>query len=140
MVDLQSCYLQSKNINLKGLTGDSWVKIISTTILTLWLELWDTRKKDRHGAESNQKSKLAHEQAIREMTILYSYQTQVLQRNRHIFDRELPDQVLGDTRYLRQRINTNQAVILKSTKSAKFNCVLNVRTISSYFDKRPKPK
>ena len=121
------------------MTGDSWVKIISTTIITLWLELWDARNKDRHGAESSQKSKLADKQAIREMTILYSLQTQVLQCDRHIFDQELPDQVLGDTRYIRQWINTNQAAILKSTKSAKINSVLNVRTISSYFDKRSTP-
>ena len=135
---LQTQYLTSQNIKVKGLTGESWVKIISTTIITHWLELWDARNQSRHGTDSIQKSKMAHEQATRELTILYSYKNSVLQRDRNIFDKDLDYHISGDTRYIRQWINTNQATILKSSKSAKLNSVLNVRTLPSYFARRPK--
>ena len=136
---LQSQYLHSQNIKIKGLTGDSWTKIMSTTIIILWLELWDARNKDRHGKDSTQISKLAHEQAIREITILYTYKRQVLQRDRHIFDKDLQYHIQGETRYLRQWINTHQPVILKSTKTAKINSAINVRTIPSYFKAKKIP-
>ena len=136
---LQSHYLKSQQIKTKGLSGEVWTKVICTTIITLWLELWDERNKDQHGRDETQKAKRESEQAIREITILYTYQDKVLQRDRHIFDKSIDSHIKCDTRYLRQWINTNQPVILKSAKSAKTKSILHVHILSTYFQigKRP---
>ena len=70
------------------------------TIITLWLELWEECNKDQHGRDETQKAKHESEQAIREITILYTYQDKVLQRERHIFDKPIDYHTKSDTHYL----------------------------------------
>ena len=53
-------------------------------------------------------------------------QHQVLQRDWHIFDKDLTYHILGNTRYIHPWINTNQAVFLKSSKTAKINSVHHI--------------
>jgi hypothetical protein len=129
----QTLFLQTLPTPIKGLSGNKWVSAICTVITKAWLELWDLRNKDRHGADSNLKSVALHAQAVREITILYSYQNTVLQKDRSIFATDLNEISAGDTNHIRQWINTYQAVILKSVQSAKNNAVLNVQTITTYF-------
>jgi hypothetical protein len=130
---LQTKHLKSNHIDIPGLSGHAWTKTICTTIMTLWLELWDQRNKDRHGVDSTQKSIQIRDQAIREITILYTYKNKVLQRGRIIFDQDLADHTNHDTKYIRQWINTHQTSILRSAKKAKTNAILNVRTLPTYF-------
>jgi hypothetical protein len=60
-------------------TGAKWTAAICTVFTMTWLDLWDTRNKDRHGAKSSQKSKKLHKQALPEIDCLYSYKNQVPQ-------------------------------------------------------------
>jgi hypothetical protein len=76
---LQSQFLRSLELSDKHLTGDKWTAAICTVVTTSWLELWDAQNKDRHGAESSEKSKKLHEQALREIESLYAYKNLVLQ-------------------------------------------------------------
>jgi hypothetical protein len=129
----QSLFLSTLPTPTKSLSGDKWVSAISTAITKAWLELWELCNKDRHGSDSHFQSAALHAQAVCEITILYSYQNTVLQKDRSIFTTDLHELSAGNTNHIRQWINTHQAVILKSIKSAKTNAVLNVRTITTYF-------
>jgi hypothetical protein len=129
----QSNYLKTQNNTAKGLSGDKWVSTICTVITSAWLELWDSRNKDRHGADSSLKSIALSAQAVREIRILYTYQDKVLQKDKHLFTTDLSTQISGPTNHIRQWINTYQKVILKSAKAAQTIAVLNVRTITTYF-------
>ena len=95
--------------------------------------MWDLQNKDRHGRDSAHKKRALHEQVTHEIEILYQYHDKVLQRDRSIFSSDLQEHLLKPTRVLRQWINTNQPVILKSTADAKIFSLLNVRTLQSYF-------
>ena len=88
---------------------------------------------DRHGKDSTLKSKALHDQAVRELEILYTYKHKVLQRDQNIFVKDIDYHIKGDTNYIRQWINTHQEVILKSMKDAKLLSILNVRTLYTYF-------
>ena len=134
---LQAYYLTSHQIKIKGLSGDSWVQHISNIIITQWLELWDSRNADRHGRDSSHKQRCLHDQVLREITILYQHKTKVLQRDHSIFGTSLEEQSNKPTRYLRQWINTHQAVILQSVHMAKLHSLLNMRTLTSYFPAPP---
>jgi hypothetical protein len=133
---LQDKYLKSSYIQSKQLTGDKWSKAICTVVTTLWLELWAQRNTDRHGVDSSTKSIAAREQALRELVALYQYKDKVLQKHRSIFTIDIQVHSQGDTNYIRQWINTNQAVITKSAKDARIKSITNVRIISSYFPLR----
>ena len=130
---LQDAYLRRHQIKIKGLSGAKWTRKVATIIITAWCDLWDSRNKDRHGRDAAHKKVALHEQVTREIEILYQYQTKVLQRDRTIFNLDLPDQLLKPTRVLRQWVNTHQKVILKSSADAKLFSLLNVRTLPSYF-------
>ena len=132
---LQSTHLHRHHSTNDKLSGDKWVKAIGTMIITSWLELWKQRNLSRHGSDSSTKALAQHEQAVREIEILYSYSTKVLQRDRTIFDKDITYHTNGTTPYIRQWINTNQAAILQSAKRAKLFSTINVRTINSYFRK-----
>ena len=134
---LQSKYLHDNSIIIKGLTGDKWAKQIATSIMNSWLELWDSRNKDRHGRDAAHKLISLHDQASRELELLYEYHDKVLQRDRHIFAPDLATHLQKPTRIIRQWINTHQAVILKSSSQAKLLSILNVRTLQSYFQDPP---
>jgi hypothetical protein len=108
----QSLFLQTFPTPIKSLSGDKWVSAISTVITKAWLELWELRNKDRHGVDTHLQSAALHAQAVRENTILYSYQNTVLQKDRSIFTTELHELSAGNTNHIRQWINTHQAVIL----------------------------
>ena len=134
---LQSKYLRDHFIDIKGLTGEKWASQIATTIMNSWLELWDSRNKDRHGRDAAHKLISLHDQASRELELLYEYHDKVLQRDRIIFSPDLATHLQKPTRIIRQWINTHQAVILKSTSQAKLLSILNVRTLESYFRDPP---
>jgi hypothetical protein len=129
----QSLFLQLLPTPIKFLSGNKWVSAICTVITKAWLELWELRNKDHHGADSTLKSLALHAQAVQEITILYSYQNTVLQKDQSIFTPNLHKLSAGNTNQIQQWINTHQAVILKSAKAAKTNAVLNVWTINTYF-------
>jgi hypothetical protein len=133
---LQDKYIKASNNTSNELTGDKWSKAICTAITTLWLTLWDQRNTDRHGIDSAAKSSSSREQALRELEILYAFKDKVLQKHRPIFTTELRSISEGDTNYIRQWINTHQAVIVKSAKDAKIKSITNVRILSSYFPSR----
>jgi hypothetical protein len=76
---LQSDFLSTLDPPDNHLTGAKWTAAICTVITMTWLDLWDACNKDRHGAESSQKSKKLQEQVLREIDCLYSYKNQVLQ-------------------------------------------------------------
>jgi hypothetical protein len=84
-------------------------------IATLWLDLWDQRKKDCHRIDASTKAVALQEQEVREIKILYTYQDKVLQ----MFTKDMALHIQGNTSYIRQWINTNQASILKSANNAK---------------------
>ena len=130
---LQNAYLRLHQINIKGVTGEKWTRQVATVVITAWCELWDSRNKDRHGRDSAHKKLALHDQATREIELLYQYHDKVLQRDRSIFSADLQEHLLKPTRVLRQWINTNQKVILKSSADAKIFSLLNVRTLQSYF-------
>ena len=134
---LQDAYLHRNSIVIKGVTGDKWMTKIASTITTAWTELWDLRNKDRHGRDAAQKKVSLHDQASRELELLYANRTKVLQRDRHIFNLDLPTHLQKPTRVIRQWINTYQAVILSSVQRAKVLSILNVRTLPSYFREPP---
>ena len=129
----QSRYLSHSPHLSKKLSGPKWTNQIATFIITNWLELWDIRNKDRHGRDQKGKQKSLHDQAMRELTILYSFKEKVLQRHHTIFDQSLDDIQNKPSHYIRQWLNTHQAVILKSAKDAKVLSLLGVRPLTSYF-------
>jgi hypothetical protein len=118
---------------VKGRDGQSWSRNILIQIFTCWNSLWDTRNSDRHGKDEITKSKARKEQVTRELTLLYSYRTQVLHRDQSIFHDTLDVHLLKPTNSIRQWINTYQPLILKSAKDAKSQSLLYVRTIPHYF-------
>ena len=130
---MQDDHLRRSQIKIKGVTGETWTRKIASVIIASWCELWDLRNKDRHGRDAAHKKVALHDQVTREIEILYQYQHKVLQRDRTIFALDLPDQLLKPTKVLRQWINTNQKVILKSSADAKLLSLLNVRTLPTYF-------
>jgi hypothetical protein len=85
----QDDYLRFCQNKLKGLSGPKWAKRSHTIITAQWIKLWDKRNGDRHGSNSTAKAKVLKEQAIRELTILYTYKDKVLQRHRHIFCQDI---------------------------------------------------
>jgi hypothetical protein len=130
---LQDKFLKSHTIRNKRYTGSRWTQSICSAIISSWLELWTQRNASRHGTDTTQQAKIQQEQAVREITLLYSYQDSVLQRDRDIFARELSYHTNASTHYIRQWINTNQAAILHSIKQAKLIASINTRPITLYF-------
>jgi hypothetical protein len=133
----QSVFLALQDIPDDHFTGDKWTVAICTVIMTSWLELWDARNKDRHGADSSEKSLKLREQALREIDSLYSSKNKVLQRDQNIFSEDINVLKQKHTSYLRQWINTNQPIILKSIQDAKQLSLLHVRTMQTYFPPNP---
>jgi hypothetical protein len=136
----QDKYLKFRQNKLKGLSGPKWAKTMCTIITTQWIQLWDKRNGDRHGADSSTKAQALNEQAAREITILYNCKDKVLQRHQNIFHHDIEYHINGRTDYMRQWINTHQAVIKKSMQDAKSRSVLNVRTLLTYFTLRGNQK
>jgi hypothetical protein len=129
----QSQYLLSLESTNTSLTGPSWTKAMCTIITTEWLDLWDQWNTDCHGKELSHKAIAAREQAICEITILYSYQNKIFQLDHTIFLENLEALCHHPASHLRQWINTHQPVILQSIKHARSLSNLHVRTIQSYF-------
>ena len=120
---------------VKGRDGQSWSRTILRHIFTHWNSLWDSRNAARHGRDSTTHAIAAKDQAIRELELLYSLRTTVLQRDTDLFYNSLEDHKNKPTRTIRQWINTYQPLILKSAKDAKTKSLLHVRPITSYFGK-----
>jgi hypothetical protein len=96
----QSLFLQTLPTPIKCLSSDKWAFAICTVITKAWLELglWELRNKDRHCAKNSSLKSLAlHAQAVREITILYSYQDTVLQKDRSFFIPDLHELSVGNT-------------------------------------------
>ena len=129
---LQSNHLSTINDVPKSLSGPKWTTQIATTILLSWLDLWKLRN-HRHGRDTAHQKLALHDQVMREIEIMYTYKTKVLQRDHSIFDLSLDAIKDKPHQYLRQWLNTHQTVILHSAASAKRLSLLDVRTIPMYF-------
>ena len=70
---------------------------------------------------------------MREIEIMYTYRTKVLQRDHSIFDLPLDEIKDKPHQYLCQWLNTHQSVILHSAASAKCLSLLDVGTLPQYF-------
>jgi hypothetical protein len=106
-------------------------KAICTVITTAWLDLWDQRNTDRHGKDASQKSIALCAQAISEITVLYSFKIKVLQRDHYLFTESLLSHIDKPTNHIRQWINTNQPVILKSVSKTQNICRYSMFAISN---------
>ena len=135
----QSQFLSRSPHLSKNLSGQKWSNQITSFIITNWLDLWDTRNKDRHGRDTKSKQLSLHDQAMRELGILYALKNKVLQRHHSIFDLSLADIQNKPQQYIRQWLNTHQPVILKSIKDAKLMSLLGVRSLPSYFPTQRAP-
>ena len=118
---------------VRGRDGPSWSRKILRHIFSHWNILWDMRNTDLHGKDVSTKAKSSKDQAVRELTHLYTFRTLVLQRDKDVFHTTLESHKSQPTRTIRQWINTYQPLILKSAKDAKDNSLLHVRPITTYF-------
>jgi hypothetical protein len=58
---------------VKGRDGMFWTRSIISHVFTQWIVLWEARTKSVHGADSSAQAKSKHDQAMRELEILYSF-------------------------------------------------------------------
>jgi hypothetical protein len=119
---------------VKGRDGAFWTRSIISHIFSEWLLLWDARNKSVHGNDTTSRSQAKHDQAIRELEILYSYRHQVLQRDRSLYFDSIELHREQPTKSIRQWLNTYKDLLLHSLKEAKIKSLLHVRPITSYFN------
>ena len=118
---------------VKGRDGSSWSRKILIHIFTCWNQLWDARNKAQHGEDQSTKAIALHDQAIRELELLYSHRHLVLPRDRKFYYDDLDNHKSKPTSTIRQWINTHQPLILKSVKDAKKRSLQNVQSLKTYF-------
>jgi hypothetical protein len=87
---------------VKGRDGAFWSRSILAHIFSKWLLLWDARNKSVHGNDSISRSQAKHNQAIRELEILYSHRHLVLQRDRSLYFESLDLHREQSTKSIRQ--------------------------------------
>jgi hypothetical protein len=80
------------------------------------------------------RSQVKHDQAIRELEILYSYRNQVLQRDRPLYNDSIELHREKPTKSNHQWLNSYRDMLLHSLKEAKIKSLLHVRPITSYFN------
>jgi hypothetical protein len=119
---------------VQGRDGASWSRSILAFIFSEWLLLWDSRNKSVHGNDSVSRSQAKHNQAIRELEILYSFRHQVLQRDRSLYYDSIELHRAKPTQSIRQWLNSYRDLLLHSLKEAKVKSLLHVRPITSYFN------
>jgi hypothetical protein len=118
---------------VKGRDGQFWTRTIISHIFTHWITLWEARNKSVHGNDTSTMAKAKHDQAIRELEILYSFRDRVLHRDRSLFFEDLSIHKDKPTFSIRQWLNSFKTLILQSMKEAKTKSLSNVHTLDHYF-------
>lgn len=95
--------------------------------------LWEIRNGCRHGIDAATKQLAQQEQAHRELRILYTFRTQVLQQDRGLFQETIEAHLSETTSQIRTWITHNRKLLLHSVKVAKAQMILNTQHLQSFF-------
>ena len=120
---------------VKGRDGPSWSRKILIHIFTCWNQLWDAGNKAQHGEDQSTQVIVLHDQAVRELEILYGHRSFVLPCDRKFYYDDINDHKSKPASTVRQSINTHKPLFLKSVKESKKRALQNVQSLTKYFRK-----
>lgn len=117
----------------KKRTGHLWTVNIITKLWTEWYTIWETRNAVVHGHNASTQQTIRREQAIQEITLIYSKREHYLPANREHLFTTLEEHIRGSTSKLVNWLNTFRALFRWSIKRAQEYAAADSHPITNFF-------
>jgi hypothetical protein len=96
----------------KRKNAETWATTMIETILNQWLKLWTMRNESRHGRDYKTRQEAAKQQAISELEILYTHQSQLQPQEEWILGKDINEMKKKSVYVLRAFINNFSPVVM----------------------------
>ena len=132
-IRLQQDFLEDFGLVGKKRTGHLWVVSVMTQIWHEWYKIWEARNQVVHGHDESSRNIKKQEKAVRELSILYSKQNQLLPTDCDYLFPTLTEHLAKSTTQIANWLNTYRSLFKSSIRRAARSAADGMLSIRDYF-------